>query len=834
MKNPFERFSARKIRIIITVISLFALVLCTYNFLRVMFFEVTSNDQCGWRDISGRAGHLLISDVLPGGVADNAGIRNGDTLIAINGKSFSTGGSAQKILNQLSLGDYASYTILRDGQQLNIQVRILKLFDVSSLSSFLLGFGFLFVGYIVAMTRPQGKIQRMFGWYGICAVLYFSMAATAPLFSEQPVLLGIAYSIALIIGHVFGPPIFVIFFLHFPVRRKVLDRKWLRPVLYGSAIVSSCLVLVQGISPTLQRLMFLFPIFCFVEGLIEFTKNYYRYVEPSRRPQLRSIVIASALTVAAITYIAIVLFVNPFLLFLKPWFILPISLIVGLPLAFGYSIFRYRLMDIDLIIKRSLIYGSIITTVAAVYVMIVFGLGQLVGIFVRQADNRTLNIVAFVIIAFIFDPVKRRAERWIDRVFYRERYNYQRVLMEFSRELPSQMNLEEILESMISAITSTMHVEKMAVVVSDRTDGCIAVAKNIPQSLTAFGNEESGLMSLLQRTHRPLPLTLIDDEPDRVPVNETNRRMILQSGIVLAVPMFMKDRLIGTINVGPKLSGKTYSQEDIDLLLTVAGQAAIAIDNARLHVTELEKKRLEEELAIAREIQQGLLPKSNPDLHELDITGISIPALSVGGDYYDFIRLGEKRLLVVVADVSGKGMSAALYMSKIQGMIQLASHLYDSPREMLVEVNRRIYDGIERNSFITMILGMFDLEKKEVVLCRAGHNKALICTDGQIHSVEAGGIGLGLEPGTKFEISLEEVRMPLAHGNLFVFYSDGLTEAMNDRDELFGEDAVRDLVMMTRNRPVADIQQSLLQNVDKFRGIAEVHDDITLVIAKVR
>jgi len=155
--------------------------------------------------------------------------------------------------------------------------------------------------------------------------------------------------------------------------------------------------------------------------------------------------------------------------------------------------------------------------------------------------------------------------------------------------------------------------------------------------------------------------------------------------------------------------------------------------------------------------------------------------MSVGGDYFDYIQLGPKKLLVVVADVSGKGMSAALYMSKIQGMVQLAAHMYKTPKEMLIQINRRIFDGIERKSFITMILAMFDLQKNEVRICRAGHNKALIGVNGKLQFLNGHGIGLGLERGKIFEKELQEIRKPLTHDGIFVFYSDGLTEAMDEQ-----------------------------------------------------
>ena len=228
------------------------------------------------------------------------------------------------------------------------------------------------------------------------------------------------------------------------------------------------------------------------------------------------------------------------------------------------------------------------------------------------------------------------------------------------------------------------------------------------------------------------------------------------------------------------------------------------------------------------------MPKANPVIKGLDISGISIPASTVGGDYYDYIELGDGKLLVVVGDVSGKGVSAALYMSKIQGMIQVIAPMHEHPRDMLVQVNRRIYESMERKSFITMILALFDLRRKEVLICRAGHSKALIGVNGSLEYLRGGGIGLGLERGPVFEQELEEIRRPLHSDSLFVFYSDGLTEAMNEGEVPFGEETVFDLVRTRRSMTARQLQETILTSVADYRGAAEQNDDLTVVVVKSR
>jgi sigma-B regulation protein RsbU (phosphoserine phosphatase) len=507
-------------------------------------------------------------------------------------------------------------------------------------------------------------------------------------------------------------------------------------------------------------------------------------------------------------------------------------LLFVVPVFFGYAIFRHRLMDVDVVIRRSLIYGTVTASLAAIYLVSVYGIGTLVNYFFGVQDNQMLVVVSLVVVAFVFDPIKQRFQNGIDRLFFHERYDYQQALLEFTQELPRLMELENILHSIVSRLSSTMHIEKIFVYICGEKEGCNSVALNLAPADVTFQDGEHTLMALLRGTHKPVDLHLLGDEYDVTDLHDEEKEKLLRSGIVLAVPMFLQDRLVGFINVGQKLSGKVYSQEDINLLATVAGQAAIAIENSRLHKSEVDQQRVKEELDLARKIQQGLFPKTNPEIPGLDIAGVSVPALSVGGDYYDFIPLGPQKILAVVADVSGKGMSAALYMSKVQGMVQLASHIYSTPKEMLTNINRRIFDGMDRRSFITMILALFDMKKKEVRICRAGHNKALLNVNGKIRFLEGGGIGLGLERGPMFDNAIEEIRIPLKPDSLFLFYTDGITEAMNEQKQQLGEQAIVDLLLAKQNLSAKSIQHAILTKVESFRGSAEQHDDVTMVVVK--
>jgi sigma-B regulation protein RsbU (phosphoserine phosphatase) len=831
MTNPFSHLSARSIRVLYTLIAIVVLGVCLINFSLQMFERLTGNDQCRW--VSKGESRLMITDLVSGGVTEQAGIKDGDILVRIDGQRFAHDLDAQAMINA-KVGSYVTYTLERNGAQFNTRVLILKLINLGFLAQFLFGLGFLLVGYVVVMAKPQGSIQRMFARFSILSMLFFGLSVLNQNPQTDPrwrlILLGGSFLAA----SIFGPPLFVRFFLFFPVKRKGHKSITLAVVLY---LLSLLLTIVlwkadRGINLWLIIAAVFTRYGFFLTGFGIFIHSYFSSVPRERRAQLRPVLIGVAICLLIFAYVLAIQTIDPLAPFLNPPILFPVMALVVVPVFFGYAIFRHRLMDVDVVLRRSLIYGTVTASLAAIYLVTVYGIGTLINYFFGAQDNQVLIVVSLVVVAFVFDPVKQRFQNGIDRLFFHERYDYQRALLEFTQELPRLMEMEHILNSIVSRLSSTMHIEKLSVFICGEKEGCKTATQNLDQTDCTFSDGDNTLMALLQKTRKPVDLHLLDDEYDVTDVKSEEKQKLLRAGVVLSVPMFLQDRLVGFINVGPKMSGKVYSQEDINLLATVAGQAAIAIENSRLHKSEIEQGRIKEELDLARKIQQGLFPKASPEIAGLDISGVSVPALSVGGDYYDFVQLGPKKILAVVADVSGKGMSAALYMSKIQGMVQLAAHMYGTPKEMLININRRIFDGLDRKSFITMILALFDLKKKEVRICRAGHNKALLSVDRKIRFLEGGGIGLGLERGPLFENAIEEVRIPIKRESLFLFYTDGITEAMNEKQQQLGEDAIVDVLKAKRLLSAKKIQQAILTAVEKFRGTAEQNDDVTMVVVK--
>ena len=261
-----------------------------------------------------------------------------------------------------------------------------------------------------------------------------------------------------------------------------------------------------------------------------------------------------------------------------------------------------------------------------------------------------------------------------------------------------------------------------------------------------------------------------------------------------------------------------------------------------LLLTAAEKKRLEEELRIARQIQMSLLPRGPLDVAGLTITALCVPAREVGGDYYDFFPLGGGRLGVLIADVSGKGTSAALYMAELKGLMLSLSEIYQSPRKLLLEVNRIISENLDSRSFITMTYAVIDVPQQVMTFARAGHCPMIYLPAPGVgipgaRVLTPSGMVLGLRidgAAEKFDELLEEDHIDLATGDVIVMYTDGITEAMNAESDLFGEPRLGRIVEEHGHLESGELRERILREIEAFVGGADQHDDMTMILLKVQ
>ena len=249
-----------------------------------------------------------------------------------------------------------------------------------------------------------------------------------------------------------------------------------------------------------------------------------------------------------------------------------------------------------------------------------------------------------------------------------------------------------------------------------------------------------------------------------------------------------------------------------------------------------ERERLLKELEIARTVQMKFLPQSIPDFPKLDIACVCRPAMEVGGDYYDFIARDDTYLNVLVGDVSGKGVSAAFYMTMTAGIFRTLSKRVASPKELLTELNEVFYEYTPREVFISAIYGRFDMESKTLTFARAGHNPVMgwKSVGAQTEILDSKGIAIGLEGGQLFSASIEEKRISIETGDLFVFYTDGLSEAMNHKADEFGEERLEELITKNAHIGAQAFLDNVTNEVSQFVGEAKQHDDLTMVVVKVK
>ncbi|MBI5472125.1 MAG: SpoIIE family protein phosphatase [Ignavibacteriae bacterium] len=301
-------------------------------------------------------------------------------------------------------------------------------------------------------------------------------------------------------------------------------------------------------------------------------------------------------------------------------------------------------------------------------------------------------------------------------------------------------------------------------------------------------------------------------------------------GSIVVVPLVSHAGLIGVLYATKEMP-YGFFKDDIDVLSAFADQATIAIENSRLIKKSIERERLLREMTLAQEIQRKLLPQSLPRYSTFDIDAVSTPAFEVGGDYYDVAELGGSLVGIVVGDVSGKGVSAAFYMSEVKGIFQSLSRLYTSPREFMIKANEALSRSIDKHSFVSLIYAVVDAESGELTLARAGHCPLLHLSGDAVTYLRPGGMGLGLTDGAAFQSSIEERVIRLQPGDVCVFYTDGVTEARRGDDE-FGYDRLLQTVVAAKQRSASELKDEILRTVKLHAEKEENDDDLTVVVVK--
>jgi sigma-B regulation protein RsbU (phosphoserine phosphatase) len=298
----------------------------------------------------------------------------------------------------------------------------------------------------------------------------------------------------------------------------------------------------------------------------------------------------------------------------------------------------------------------------------------------------------------------------------------------------------------------------------------------------------------------------------------------------LAAPLVLERETIGVFNLeSDRLDD--YHEEHLELLGAFASQAAVAIQRARLLRERLERRHLERELAIAREIQSSYLPKAAPQLANFDIAGLTRQHADVGGDYYDFIQIDEPRLGIDIADVSGKGIPAALIMAGFRASLLAEIRNEFAIRAVMAKVNSLLLESPDRGKFVTCFYGLLDHGHRALIFCNAGHNPPLLRrASGAIEYLTEGGVALGVVRGAHYD----DRPLTLHPGDVLVLYTDGVTESLNPEREAFDLVRLERTVERLHARSAREILEGIVGAALEWSGEAEQSDDLTVVVVKAK
>jgi len=298
---------------------------------------------------------------------------------------------------------------------------------------------------------------------------------------------------------------------------------------------------------------------------------------------------------------------------------------------------------------------------------------------------------------------------------------------------------------------------------------------------------------------------------------------------LMAVPLQTENDVIGLIYVDSRLSLREFTVDDLNLLTVLANVAAIRIDHERHLDLQRREQQRTRDLEQAAEIQRGILPRRAPAIAGLDVAGHNAPCRTVGGDYYDFIPYADGRLALVLGDVAGKGMAAAMLMGNLQACVQLLSEDPADLATLISRLNRSMAARCPSNRFITLFMFVLDPSTGDATYCNAGHNPAVVVrASGEVETLSAIGTVLGFLPDVPYDEHVEH----LEPGDMLVLYSDGITEAIDRNEEQFGEQRLAELLVARRSDSAADIVSAVVSAVDAWCPSEVPDDDITIIVAR--
>jgi len=401
------------------------------------------------------------------------------------------------------------------------------------------------------------------------------------------------------------------------------------------------------------------------------------------------------------------------------------------------------------------------------------------------------------------------------------------LLNEIARELTSILNVDELLRRIAELLSRLIDYQMFSILLLDpagdklqhrfsqRFQENIQLKHDIPRGL--------GVVGAAAEQKKAVLVPDVTKDPRYIKLNPETRSE-------LAVPLIYKDKVIGVLDLEHTRRG-FFTDDHKRTVTTLAAQVAIAIENAQLYEQiARQEKRLERDLAMARQLQFRLLPPTLPKLENLDIAAKFVPARAIGGDLYDFVNYSMSRTAIVIGDVSGKGAPAAIYAALVSGILRSHAPIEPGPAEMLSAVNFSLGERRIESQFVSLIYAVWDDRNRTLQVANSGLPRPIYCHDGKIEVIEATGLPLGLFDDADYD----EFTFRAKPGDMFVFFSDGILDASNKAEELFGRERVGEIVAANPSASADEVVKSIFKAVAEHASGEEAFDDQTVVAIRVK
>jgi sigma-B regulation protein RsbU (phosphoserine phosphatase) len=520
------------------------------------------------------------------------------------------------------------------------------------------------------------------------------------------------------------------------------------------------------------------------------------------------------------------------------WVIIPALVALFLfPLTLAYVIVVEKAMEVRVAIRTGLQYalasqGVRVVQIAVSIAVVTGTLFLATGGGLRRPQQ--MQMIAYgIVFVMLGRRVANRLQKWIDLRFFREAVDAERLLGDLGDKVRTIVEIRPLLATVTDTISETLHVARIAALVRQNGNYAPAHAVGYESTPAVSFSTKSAVAERLGQSRDAVRVSLA--RPDAWVTKEFEERKQLETlQTELLLPLAVKDRLLGFLSLGPKLSEEPYSATDVRLLQSVAAQTGLALENSRLTeavATEVaQRERLNRELEIAREVQQRLFPQSGPQIPGLDYVGKCRPASSVGGDYYDFVSMCDGRLGIAIGDISGKGVPAALLMASLQASLRgLAIANPPALSTLMVNLNHLIYDASPSNRYATFFYGVYDPKSREFIYVNGGHNPPMVFRGPEVLRLEEGGPVVGLFGPAQYS----QASIQLQSGDTMVLFTDGVSEAMNAADDEFDEPRLMEAVRSGAGLNASELIDHVMGACDAFVAGAPQHDDMTLVVVRV-